>query len=96
VPILDVYREVVIQQQSPRFWRDADPQLFVAIGADQFRARLSKMMEIGVTETSDGRSLRLLPPLNPKDGLFMFLPTESRFAYVGRVEFIESVDPVRV
>jgi hypothetical protein len=88
VPILDLYARFVMDNQSKRFWRDARTDRFSGISADQFRARLSKMLEDGATVAQDGSELRLLPPLDPKDALFMYLPIEARFGYVGRVEFV--------
>ena len=86
--ILEVYRAFVIRSQSPRFWRDARPELFIPLSADQFRARLSRALEASATTAPDGRELRLLPPLNPKDAMFLYLPSEDRFGYVGRIEFL--------
>src|SRR5207249_10994073 len=88
VPILDVYRSLVILSQTSRFWRDARGSNFSGLSADQFRARLSKTLEAGITRAPDGRELRLLPPLNPRDALFIFQPSEGRFGYVGRLEFV--------
>jgi hypothetical protein len=88
-PILDVYRCFVIQAQSTKFWRDATASLFTTVTTDQFRARLSRSLEKGVTGAR-GRELRLLPPLDPKDALFVYQPAERRFGYVGRIEFVES------
>lgn len=89
--IFDVYRAYVIAQQKARFWRDARPDGFSGVSADQFRARLTKALEEGRLVTRDGRALRLLPPLNPKDALFIFQPAENRFAFVGRIEFVKEM-----
>lgn len=86
-PILDVYRWFVIQSQSSKFWHDARVSFFTPVSTDQFRARLSRCLERGVAETG-GRELRLLPPLDPKDALFVYQPAERRFGYVGRIEFM--------
>ncbi len=86
-PILDVYRWTVIQAQTAKFWRDAKAATFTPLSTDQFRARLSKALESGATQAR-GRELRLLPPLDPKDALFVHQPAEARFGYVGRIEFI--------
>jgi hypothetical protein len=88
-PVLDVYRSFVIQSQSPKFWRDAKSELFTPVSTDQFRARLSTTLEKGVTR-ADGHELRLLPPLDPKDALFVYQPAERRFGYVGRIEFVQA------
>jgi hypothetical protein len=88
LPIFDLYRGFVVHSQGTRFWRDARTDAFVGLSADQFRARLSAALEAGVTGAPDGREIRLLPPLNPKDGLFMNQPAESRYGFVGRVEFM--------
>jgi hypothetical protein len=86
VPILDLYKELVIQSQSTRFWRDAATRSFVPLSMSQFRARFSRMLD-GPTATVDGRALRLLPALNPKEAIFLYQPAERRFGYVGRIEF---------
>jgi hypothetical protein len=91
VPILDIYRGYVIAEQKPRFWRNAVEDRFQGISADQFRARLSKLLEGSHVANKDGRTLRLLPPLDPKDAIFVYQPAEGRFAFVGRIEFTREV-----
>jgi hypothetical protein len=86
--MLDVYRVLVIRSQSTRFWRDAHASAFTPLGVDQFRARMARALAAGATTAPDGRQLRLLPPLDPKDALFMHQPAEGRFAFVGRIEFV--------
>jgi hypothetical protein len=54
---------------------------------EQFRARISRMLEANVLKTKTGRELRFYPPLDPKDALFLFNPLERRLGFVGRVEF---------
>jgi hypothetical protein len=88
VPVFDVYRAFVIRAQSTRFWRDARAGAYVSISLDQFRARLSHALAENVTTTSDRRVLRMLPPINPKDGVFLYQPAEGRFGFVGRIEFV--------
>jgi hypothetical protein len=89
VPILSLYREMVTQSQTAKFWRDASRSTFNPFTISQFRARVSRMLEGGVFNAMDGRELRLLPPLNPKDAIFVFQPSERRFGFVGRVEFVK-------
>jgi len=86
--MLDVYRVFVIRSQSKRFWGDAHAGAFTPIGLDQFRARMTRALGAGATTAPDGRELRLLPPLDPKDALFIHQPSEGRFAFVGRIEFV--------
>lgn len=88
VPIFDIYRAFVVRAQRPKFWRDTTGPGFVSISADQFRARLTAALESGVSIGADGRQLRLLPPLDSKEGLFMYEPAERRFAFMGRIEFV--------
>lgn len=88
VPILDLYGRFVMDSQSPRFWRDARSDRFAGISIDQFRARLARMLDDGATVARDGSELRLLPPLDPKNALFIHQPAEGRFGYVGRIEFV--------
>jgi hypothetical protein len=87
VAVSDVYRALVIRTQAPRFWRDARSDAFVPLTADQFRARLSRTLEeVGMT-TTDGRLLRTLPPVDAREGIFVYQPAEARFGFIGRVEF---------
>jgi hypothetical protein len=83
VPIFELYK-------SCRFWKDARETYFLALSQDQFRARLSEALERNATETGDGRRIRLAPPLNSKDAIFVYQPAEGRFGYVGRVDFIRA------
>jgi hypothetical protein len=89
-PILDVYRQLVLRQQKPNFWRDARSDAFVGMSMDQFRARLSRALEKAAITASDGRELRLLPPLDPKHAVFLYQPAEGRFGFVGRIEFVST------
>lgn len=93
LPVFDVYRGLVVHSQGARFWRDARAETFTGFSADQFRARLTAALESGITSAPDDRELRLLPPLNPKDGLFVFQPAESRYGFVGRIEFVPVIQP---
>jgi hypothetical protein len=93
VPVFDVYRRFVVRSQAPRFWRDARAEDFKGTSAEQFRARLTRALEEGATMAPDGRELKLLPPLDPKDGLFLYQPAEARFGYVGRIEFVDTRSP---
>lgn len=83
-----VYRELVIDAQPARFWRDARAELFVPISIEQLRARLSRMLASQAC-LSDGRSLRISPPVDSKDGLFVWQPAEHRFGYVGWFRLVE-------
>lgn len=88
IPIMDLYGRFVMDVQTQRFWKDARADRFVGLSVDQFRARLSRMLADGVTVARDGSELRMLPPLDPKDALFVYQPGEGRFGYVGRIEFV--------
>ncbi len=91
--ILEVYRELVVRSQDSRFWRDARSETFRGMSADQFRARLARALEDNILTTTDGRGLRVLPPLNAKDGMFIYQPAESRFGFVGRIDFTRPEHP---
>jgi hypothetical protein len=91
VPIFDVYRMFVTRAQSLRFWRDARASAFRGISTDQFRSRISRMLEEGAGQAPDGRELRFLPPLDPADGIFIYQPSERRFGWVGRLEFVSAM-----
>jgi len=93
VPLFDVYRRFVVRSQGPRFWKDARSEDFKGISVEQFRARLTRVLEERTTTAPDGRELKLLPPLDPKDGLFLYQPAEARFGYVGRIEFVDTRSP---
>lgn len=90
--ILDVYVAFVIVSQSARFRRDARADYFQPITIDQFRARLSWALQAGITADANGRELRLYPPLDVKDALFLYIPAEERFGYVGRIQFLRVGD----
>lgn len=87
VPIFDVYKHLIARAQRPQFWRNASPHAFTAISADQFRARLACVLELAESSTTDGRTLRTTAPIDPKEGLFVYQPTEHRFAFIGHLEF---------
>ncbi len=87
-PIWVVYREMLLSQQSRAFWRDGRSALFRPLGEQRFRAMLTALLEKGGTETHDGRQLRLLPPLKAEEAMYVYLPAEQRFAFVGRIDLI--------
>ncbi|THD81655.1 MAG: hypothetical protein E7812_02210 [Phenylobacterium sp.] len=87
-----IYRQLVIDAQSSRFWRDAKSELFTPLSLDQFRARISNMLESN-SRLPDGRVLRLSPPLNANDGVFLWQPAEHRFGYVGRMQLVHEAHP---
>src|SRR5262249_4510991 len=88
IPILKVYRQLVLRQQKPNFWKDARGDLFVGMSIDQFRARLSRAVTKNATIVSGNRELRLLPPIDPRNALYLYQPAEGRFGFVGRIEFV--------
>jgi hypothetical protein len=87
VPLLSLYRQMVIRQQTTRFWRDAKASSFSPLTLSQFRARLSRMLEAGATRSLDRRELVLFPPIDARDSIFVYQPAERRFGFVGRVAF---------
>lgn len=90
IPLLSVYRQMVCDQQKPKFWRNARSDAFVGMSIEQFRARLSGALEQGVTAGGDGRELRMFPPIDPNDAVFLYQPAEARFGFVGRIEFLST------
>ncbi|MCL4688938.1 MAG: hypothetical protein KJ007_10225 [Burkholderiales bacterium] len=92
VPVFDVYKQVVIALQKPGFWRNVEPSKFKSLTVEQFRARLCKCIESNTLKSRAGMELRMYPPLDAKDGLFLFNPAERRAAFVGRIEFARAGD----
>jgi hypothetical protein len=88
LPILKVYRQLVLRQQKPHFWKDARTDSFVGMSIDQFRARLSRALMRNETTVGGNRELRLLPPIDPKNAVYLYQPAEGRFGFVGRIEFV--------
>lgn len=87
VPLLSLYRQLVIRQQTTRFWRDAKSSSFSPLSLSQFRARLSRMLEAGASRSLDRREMVLFPPIDIRDSMFVYQPAERRFGFVGRVAF---------
>jgi hypothetical protein len=87
VPVQDVYRSYVIRSQRAEFWKNAVHARFFEVTIEQFRARLSRTLEAGKVKTKEGAELRLYPPLDPKDGLFLYNPVDRRLGFIGRIEF---------
>jgi hypothetical protein len=88
IPLLSVYRQLVCDQQKPKFWRNARTDAFVGMSIEQFRARLTSALEQGVTAATDRRELRMFPPIDPNEAVFLYQPAEARFGFVGRIEFL--------
>lgn len=89
VPILEIYRHLVLATQSPGFRRDARRDRFRELSADQFRARLTRSLDETRDALSSGRRVRLLPPIEPSDAIFLYQPVEQRFCWIGRIEFVQ-------
>jgi hypothetical protein len=83
-----LYKAMILRVQPTSLWGDARKDLFRPLSRNQFRARLSNLLAQGVSQTSDGLELRLLPALHAEDGLFLYQPAENRFGFVGRVQFV--------
>ena len=88
-PILRVYRQFVLENQPRAFWTDARKRRFWELTSEQFRARLTRSLDdLRGQVSSDGRRIRLLPPVDPSDSIFLYQPAEQRFGWVGRIEFL--------
>ena len=90
VPILQIYRQFVLTTQARLFWTDARRRRFTELSAEQFRARLTRCLAQSSVADNAGRRLRLLPPIEPSDAMFVYQPAERRFCWVGRIEFIDA------
>lgn len=87
VPVQDVYRQLVLRAQRSDFWKNAQKERYVEITMEQFRARLCRALAGNVVRTKGGNELRLYPPLDAKEGLFMYSPVDRRLGFIGRLEF---------
>ena len=83
-----VYRQLVIDMQPAKLWRDARAETFSPLSLEQLRARFSRTLASTAT-LKDGRRLTLAPPIDAKDGLFVWQPAEHRFAFIGRLQVVE-------
>jgi hypothetical protein len=90
IPLLKVYRQLVLRLQKPNFWRDARADAFIGMSMEQFRARLSRALVNDATRVAGPRELRLLPPIDPKQAVYLYQPAEGRFGFVGRIEFVST------
>jgi hypothetical protein len=90
VEIFKVYRALVIGAQPEKLWRDAAGTHFVPFTIDQFRARLATLLEVGPLRTKKGKELRIFPPLQPRDAIFVYQAAQQRFGYIGRIAFFEA------
>jgi hypothetical protein len=89
VPVQDVYRNLVIRSQRSEFWRNALQGKFFEVTIEQFRARLCRVLDAGKVMTKGGDELRLYPPLDPKEGVFLYNPVDRRLGFIGRIEFVK-------
>jgi hypothetical protein len=94
VAISLIYRELVTLLQNKRFWLDAREANFVSFTRDQFRARLTACLEASAEQLRDKRRLRLFPPIDSKEALFLYQPSERRFGFVGRISFLSEDEGV--
>ncbi|MEW6261795.1 MAG: hypothetical protein AB1641_01850 [Thermodesulfobacteriota bacterium] len=94
VAVLDLYKRIVINRQSTKFWRNASAQNFRPFRELDFKAFLTKLLKANLTSIS-GHQLRLHPPIKKGDSMYIYQPGENRFCHVGRVEFqlIEGGEP---
>ena len=87
VSVYEVYKQMIINKQSPSFWRNASKAKYKPFEQLQFKAYLTEVLKSNLTKV-ENYQLRLLPPLSNKDSIYIFQPTENRFVHVGRIEFL--------
>lgn len=94
VAVFDLYKRVVINRQSNKFWRNASAENFRPFRELDFKAFLTELLKANLTSIS-GHQLRLHPPIKKGDSMYIYQPGENRFSHVGRVEFqpIEGGEP---
>jgi hypothetical protein len=88
VSIWDIYRDMVMNRQPRKLWRDATAKTFRPFTELEFRARLTGLLKANMTAIS-GQQLRLLPPITKDDSMYIYQPVETRFCHVGRIEFLD-------
>jgi hypothetical protein len=88
--VWDVYREIVVQRQPRKLWRDAASSSFRPFRELEFRALLTGLLKANLTSIS-GRQMRLLPPVIRDESMYVYQPTENRFCHIGRIEFTSEV-----
>jgi hypothetical protein len=89
--IWDVYREIIVQRQPRKLWRDASPSSFRPFRELEFRALLTGLLKANLTSIS-GRQMRLLPPAIRDESMYIYQPAENRFCHVGRIEFTSEAE----
>lgn len=85
--IYDIYRQMLINRQPPSFWRDSSKTKFKPLSELEFKANLTGLLKANMTSIND-HQLRLIPPISSKDSMYIYQPSENRFAHVGRIEFL--------
>jgi len=86
VSVWDVYRDMVMQRQPRKLWRDAAATSFRPFREIEFRALLTELLKANLTVES-GKQLRLHPPAMKDESMYIYQPAENRFCHVGRIEF---------
>jgi hypothetical protein len=87
VAVWDLYKQIVINRQSSKFWRNASSNNFRPFRELDFKAYITELLKVNLTSISE-QQLRLHPPIQKGDSMYIYQPAENRFSHVGRVEFM--------
>ena len=88
VSIFRVLTEMAVASQAKNFGKNPVKEQFRSYSQHMFRADLFRLLASKETPSVHDHRLILEPTSVAEDGLFMFLPTLGRCAFVGHVVFV--------
>jgi hypothetical protein len=88
VSVFEILPEMAFASQSRQFFKSPTKESFRAYSQHMFRADLYRLVSGATGPVIDGLRLVLEPTSVAEDGLFMFLPSVGRCAFVGHIMFL--------
>jgi hypothetical protein len=88
VPVFELLPALAFAKQSKGFQRNPAKELFRTYSQHAFRADLYRFLTSLPDGTVNGKRLIIEPTSVAEQGLFMFIPTVGRCAFVGHIRFV--------
>ena len=88
VSVFEILPELALSDQSRQFLRNPTKETFHPYSQHMFRADLYRLISTPMEPIVEGLRLVLEPTSVAEDGLFMFLPSVGRCAFVGHIVFL--------
>lgn len=87
IPVFDILPLMAWARQKGQFSRNPSEENFVPYSMVQFRAELTRVLALDVTQTKNGHRLEITSGSFSKDTIFMYFPKTRHLGSCGRIAF---------